>query len=107
MEKDIYEYLEDLGDLFEFKVKFIQDENELLVALPTWMTNIAGNIIADFIEIEFYKRKRTEDYIGTHRNMTLTIQCMEDGSYYVVVDFAFVAGSTTAGTALTEGEDPK
>ena len=110
MEKEIYDYLNDTDDLFEYAIWFYQCGNDLMVATPNWMLNTAGNIIADFVEIEFYKRKRTEDYIGTYKNMTLTIQCMDNGSYYVVIDFALEEVepvSTTAGTALTEGEDPK
>jgi hypothetical protein len=106
MEKEIYEYLNDVDDLFEYALWFYQCGNDLMVAMPNWMLNTAGNLIADFVEIEFYKRKRIEDYVGTYKNMTLTIQRMENNSYYVVVDFDLDAVEPVG---LTEegNEDPK
>lgn len=104
MEKEIYDYLNDVDDLFEYALWFYQCGNDLMVAMPNWMLNTAGNLIADFVEIEFYKRGRTEDYAGTYKNMTLTIQRMENGSYYVVVDFDL---DCIEPVGLGEGDDPK
>lgn len=106
MEKEIYDYLNDVDDLFEYALWFYQCGNDLMVAMPNWMMNTAGNLIADFVQETFYKPKRTEDYIGTYKNMTITIQYMENGSYYVVVDFD-LDWVDPIGIGLGDAEDPK
>lgn len=86
--KYIYDYLNDIDDLFEYEISIFEGNIlDLMVAMPNWMLNCAGTHIASFVENDFYQLNRTEDYKDTYRNMTITIQTINKNNYSVVIDF--------------------